>query len=44
MKPILKFTLIGLLVVVVAGITVIGIAYAQGDGPDTRRTGRAAWV
>ena len=36
MKAILKFTLIGLLVVVVAGITVAGVAYAQGDGPDGR--------
>ena len=36
MKAILKFTLIGLLVVVVAGITVAGVAYAQGDGPDRR--------
>ena len=36
MKAILKFTLIGLLAVVVAGITVAGVAYAQGDGPDRR--------
>lgn len=36
MKPIIKYTLIGLLVVVVAGISVAGIAYAQGDGPDVR--------
>ncbi len=36
MKAILKFTLIGLLAVVVAGITVAGVAYAQGDGPDGR--------
>ncbi len=36
MKPFLKFTLIGLLAVVVAGVTVAGVAYAQGDGPDGR--------
>ena len=36
MKPILKFTLIGLLVTVVAGISVAGVVYAQGDGPDIR--------
>jgi len=35
MKPILKYTLIGLLVVV-AGISVAGVAYAQGDGPGMR--------
>ena len=33
MKPILKYTLIGLLIVVVAGISVAGVAYAQGDDP-----------
>lgn len=33
MKPIIKYTLIGLLVVVAAGITVAGVAYAQGDYP-----------
>ncbi len=36
MKPFMKYTLIGLLVVVVAGISVAGIAYAQGDGPGVR--------
>ena len=36
MKPILKYTLIGLLVVVVAGISVAGVAYAQGDDPRGR--------
>jgi len=36
MKPILKYTLIGLLVVVIAGATVVGVAYAQGDGPNVR--------
>jgi len=36
MKPILKYTLIGLLVFVIAGATVVGVAYAQGDGPDVR--------
>ena len=36
MKAILKYTLIGLLAVVVAGITVAGVAYAQGDGPEGR--------
>jgi len=36
MKAILKFTLIGLLAVVVAGTTAAGVAYAQGDGPDRR--------
>jgi len=34
MKPILKFTLIGLLVFGIAGATVVGVAYAQGEGPD----------
>ena len=34
MKPILKYTLIGLLVVVVVGITAVGIAYADGDTPN----------
>ena len=34
MKPILKYTLIGLLVFGIAGATVVGIAYAQGEGPD----------
>ena len=34
MKPILKYTLIGLLVVAVAGITAVGIAYADGDTPN----------
>jgi len=37
MKPILKYTLIGLLVVVVAGISVAGVAYAQGDDPHGRK-------
>ncbi len=36
MKPILKYTLIGLLVVVVAGISVAGVAYAQGNDPRGR--------
>ena len=36
MKPILKFTLIGLLVVAVAGISVAGVAYAQGNEPRGR--------
>ena len=36
MKPFLKFTLIGLLAVVIAGVTVAGVAYAQGDGPGVR--------
>jgi len=36
MKTILKYTLIGLLVVVVAGISVAGVAYAQGDDPRGR--------
>jgi len=36
MKAILKFTLIGVLAIVVAGITVTGVAYAQGHGPDGR--------
>lgn len=36
MKAILKFTLVGLLAVIIAGITVIGVAYAQGDGPNYR--------
>ena len=36
MKPILKYTLIGLLVFVIAGATVVGVAYAQGNGPDVR--------
>jgi len=36
MKTILKYTLIGLLVVAVASIPVVSIAYAQGDGPDTQ--------
>lgn len=36
MKPILKYTLIGLLVVAVAGISVAGVAYAQGDDPRGR--------
>ena len=36
MKPILKYTLIGLVVVVVAGISVAGVAYAQGDDPRGR--------
>ena len=34
MKPMLKYTLIGLLVVTVAGITAVGIAYANGDTPN----------
>lgn len=33
MKQYLKYTLIGLLVVAVAGISVVGVAYAQGDDP-----------
>jgi len=36
MKPILKYTLIGLLVAAVAGISVVGVAYAQGDDPRGR--------
>jgi hypothetical protein len=36
MKPILKYTLIGLLVVAVAGITIVGVAYAEGDFPKGR--------
>jgi hypothetical protein len=36
MKPIIKYTLIGLLIIVAAGITVAGVAYAQGDDPDFR--------
>lgn len=36
MKPILKYTLIGLLVVAVAGVSVAGVAYAQGDDPRGR--------
>ena len=36
MKTILKYTLIGLLVVVVAGVSVAGVAYAQGDDPQGR--------
>jgi len=36
MKPILKYTLIGLLVVIAAGISVAGVAYAQGDDPRGR--------
>ena len=36
MKPILKYTLIGLLVVVVAGVSIAGIAYAEGDFPKGR--------
>lgn len=36
MKPILKYTLIGLLVVAIAGITVVGVAYAQGNDPRGR--------
>jgi len=36
MKRILKYTLIGLLVVAVAGVSVAGVAYAQGDGPRGR--------
>jgi hypothetical protein len=34
MKPLLKYILIGLLVVAVAGITVVGVAYANGDTPN----------
>ena len=34
MKPILKYTLIGLLVAVVAGITIVGVAFADGDTPN----------
>ena len=33
MKPIAKITLIAALVIAAVGITVIGVAYAQGDGP-----------
>ena len=33
MKPFIKYTLIGLLVVVVAGVSVVGIASAQEDPP-----------
>ena len=33
MKPILKISLIAALVIGAVGITAIGIAYAQGDGP-----------
>jgi len=33
MKPILKYTLIGLFFAVIAGISVVGIAYAEGDFP-----------
>ena len=33
MKPVYKYTLIGLLVVGLVGITAVGIAYAQGDPP-----------
>lgn len=36
MKPILKTTLISLLVVGLVGITAVGIAYAQGDDPHPR--------
>ena len=36
MKPILKYTLVGLLVAVVAGISVAGVAYAQGNDPRGR--------
>lgn len=36
MKPIIKYTLIGLLVVLVAGISVASVAYAQGDDPHGR--------
>ena len=36
MKPILKYTLVGLLVAVVAGISVAGIAHAEGDFPKGR--------
>ena len=37
MKPILKYTLIGLLVVAVAGSHSVGVAYAQGDVPTVGR-------
>jgi hypothetical protein len=33
MKPVYKYTLIGLLVVGLVGITAVGIAYAEGDPP-----------
>ncbi len=36
MKPFLKFTLIGLLAVVLTGVAVAGVAYAQGNGPGMR--------
>lgn len=38
MKPILKYTLISLLVVGLVGITAVGIAYAQSDDPYPRET------
>jgi hypothetical protein len=34
MKPLLKYTLITLVVVLAAGISVAGVVYAQGNGPD----------
>jgi hypothetical protein len=34
MKPLLKYTLISLLVVAVAGITAVGVSYANGDTPN----------
>jgi len=36
MKPILKYTLLGLLVVFLAGVSAAGVAYAQGDDPRGR--------
>lgn len=41
MKPIRKYTLIALLVVAVAGISVAGVAYAEGDDPPRGREGLA---
>ncbi|MCJ7716990.1 MAG: hypothetical protein MUO54_10795 [Anaerolineales bacterium] len=38
MKPILKYTLIGLLVAGLVGITAVGVAYAQGDPPQPLET------
>jgi hypothetical protein len=41
MKPIFKYTLLALLVIAVAGISVVGIAYAEGDDPPRGREGLA---
>jgi len=38
MKQVLKFTMIGLLVVGLLGITAVGVAYAQGDPPQPLET------